>query len=259
MCRQLFAYFISLLWSLSVALDKLASHAQGIVSCNVKLWTGLLQISHIRISTKYNTSPITINFVEVSDGISWKAEGWQWKSRPAQAQAEPFRRLHVIAKPGLFLDDLAEETYGKSNREKRAINRRVLDSAIAIYRSLGFRRIGSSSCFGFSVDPKHKAHSIKIDADYDPSRVNEELEISDDEIAAATSFNPRNEVIQKKLAKLKQIFPPEHAINTLPDAELVASFKTFGSKNGTGWKEINSRHNNVRHQTGCALKISPTK
>lgn len=159
----------------------------------------------------------------------------------------------------MFLYDLAEETYGKSNREKRTMNRWVLDSAIAFYRSLGFHRIGSSSCFGFSADPKHDAHFFKIDADYDPPRVDEELEIFDDEIVVATSFRPRNEVIQKKLAKLKQIFPLEHAINTLPDAELLALFKPLDSKNGTGWKEINSRHNNVLHQTGCALGVYATK
>ncbi|TGO30916.1 hypothetical protein BPAE_0002g00060 [Botrytis paeoniae] len=178
----------------------------------------------------------------------------------SQVQADPFRRLHVIAKPGWFLDDIAEETHGKSKREKRAMNCRALDSAIAFYCYLGFRRIGSSSCFGFSVDPKHKAHSINVDADYDLPRADEELEISDDEnIVATSSFSPGNEVMQKRLVKLKQRLSLEHAINTLSDAELVAFFKTFDSKNGSGWKEINSHHNNVLHQAGCALKVYATK
>ncbi|KAF7955213.1 uncharacterized protein EAE97_000472 [Botrytis byssoidea] len=86
----------------------------------------------------------------------------------SQAQAHHFRRLH-------------------SNRERRATKRQALDSAIAFYRSLGFRRIGSSSYFGFSVDPKHKAHSINVHADYDPPRVDEELEIPDDEDIVETS------------------------------------------------------------------------
>ncbi|TGO61739.1 hypothetical protein BCON_0025g00670 [Botryotinia convoluta] len=163
--------------------------------------------------------------------------GYLLRNFKEHAQADRFRRLHVIAKPDWILDDLSEETYGKSKRETRAINSRALDSAIAFYRSLGFRRIGSSSYLGFSVDPKHKVHSINVDADYDPPRVDEELEISDDEIIVATSsFHSVNEVAQKRLAQLKQRFPLQHAINTLSDAELVAFFKSFDNKNGCAWK-----------------------
>ncbi|KAF7864256.1 uncharacterized protein EAF02_010224 [Botrytis sinoallii] len=178
----------------------------------------------------------------------------------SQAQAHPFRRLHAITKPDWTLDHLHKEAFGKSSRQQRAIKRQPLDSAIAFYRSLGFRCIGSSDCFGFSVDPKHKAHSINVDADYDPPRVDEELEISDDEdIVDTSSLDSLDKAAQKRSAKLKQRFPLRHAIRTLPDAELVAFFKSFDNKNGSGWKEINCHHNNALHQAGCAYKVYATK
>ncbi|THV46260.1 hypothetical protein BGAL_0401g00050 [Botrytis galanthina] len=178
----------------------------------------------------------------------------------SQAQAHPFRRLLVIARPDWIIDNSFEEAYKRSDRERRATKRQALDSAIAFYRSLGFRRIGSSSYFGFSVDPKHKAHSINVDADYDPPRVDEELEIFDDEdIVDTSSMHSLDEAAKKRLAKLKQRLPLQHAIQTLSDAELVAFFKNFDNKNGSGWKEIDSHHNNVLHQTGCAYKVYATK
>ncbi|KAF7904333.1 hypothetical protein EAF00_001667 [Botryotinia globosa] len=178
----------------------------------------------------------------------------------SQTQAHPFRRLHVIATPDWIIDNSFEEDYKRSNREGRTTKRQALDSTIAFYRSLGFRRIGSSSYFGFSVDPKHKAHSINVDADYDPPRVDEELEISDDEdIVDISSLDSLDEAAQRSLEKLKQRFPLTHAIRTLSDAELVAFFKSFDNKNCSGWEEIDSHHNNVLHQTGCAHKVYATK
>lgn len=178
----------------------------------------------------------------------------------SQAQAHPFRRLPVIARPDWIIDNSFEEAYKRSDRERRATKRQALDSAIAFYRSLGFRRIGSSNYFGFSVDPKHKAHSINVDADYDPPRVDEELEIFDDEDTVDTSsMHSLDEAAKKKLAKLKRRLPLQHAIQTMSDAELVAFFKNFDNKNGSGWKEIDSHHNNVLHQTGCAYKVYATK
>lgn len=40
--------------------------------------------------------------------------------------------------------------------------------AADFYRSLGFRRIGSSTWFGLTSDPDHPSHSVPISADYDP-------------------------------------------------------------------------------------------
>ncbi|TGO80774.1 hypothetical protein BELL_0001g00350 [Botrytis elliptica] len=159
----------------------------------------------------------------------------------SQAQAHPFRRLHVITKPDWTLDH--KEAFGKSSRQWSTIKRQPLDSAIAFYRSL---------------DPKHKAHSINVDADYDPPRVDEELEISED-IVDASSLDSLDEAARKSLAKLKPRFPLQHAIKTLPDAELVAFFKSFDSKNGSGWKEIDSHHNNVLHHAGGVYAVYAMK
>ncbi|KAI9649055.1 hypothetical protein NHQ30_001622 [Ciborinia camelliae] len=178
----------------------------------------------------------------------------------AQEHAAPYRRLHMIVKPGSLLGDLNHEYNDKSKRERRAIQRRKIDSAIAFYRSLGFRRIGSSSCFCFSLDPRHKAHSISINADYDPPREDAELEMSDDEgdIIVPAPYDSVK-VRAKRLAKLEQRFPLEHAITTLPDTELVDFFQTFEGEDGSEWEQVDCRHNNILHQAACALKVQSTK
>jgi hypothetical protein len=71
--------------------------------------------------------------------------------------------------PGwLNTDELDAELKGKSQKEARAIHSRHLGAAIAFWRSLGFRRIGASGCFGLATDPAHKAHKIPQTDDYDP-------------------------------------------------------------------------------------------
>lgn len=42
------------------------------------------------------------------------------------------------------------------------------DTATALFRKAGYRRVGSSVWFCLSLDPSHPSHNIKPDEDYDP-------------------------------------------------------------------------------------------
>lgn len=59
---------------------------------------------------------------------------------------------HVLVAPGWLRSDVGSEVESKSAREQREIIHRTVDSAIAFYRSLGFRRVGASDHFALSLD-----------------------------------------------------------------------------------------------------------
>lgn len=49
--------------------------------------------------------------------------------------------------------------------------------AIAFWRSLGYRRIGTSTWFGTALEAGHKVHELASDSDYNPPEREEVLSL----------------------------------------------------------------------------------
>lgn len=67
---------------------------------------------------------------------------------------------------------------GLTEEEEKAFRRNTKDIAIRFWRSLGFRRVGTSSWFAFTDDPEHPSKLLDALQDWDPpakSRKEEEL------------------------------------------------------------------------------------
>lgn len=154
--------------------------------------------------------------------------------------------FHILVTPGWLVSDLRSEKVGKSFREQQESNLRALDSAIAFYRSLGFRRVGASNCFALSLDPKHRSHAIATADDFDPP-----IEAPEDD---SDTDEPQN-----KLLKLKKKLPLHHATLTMPDAECVEFYKTFTSKDGSERAQVDCRQETLLHVAACHLKPESVK
>ncbi|TGO19628.1 hypothetical protein BTUL_0003g00820 [Botrytis tulipae] len=177
-------------------------------------------------------------------------------------------KIHTVSMPGCLRHDVEPQCEGKSELEQREINSRAFDSAISFHRSLGFRRIGASSCFGLSCDPNHKSHSLAIQDDFDPpeppSTPAEEPEAilitmpGEEESVHASAY--RKELEEKRLKKLKEkLTPLNFAAISLPDIELVEFYKTFHAKDENGWKQVDNRNNTLLHITACQFKPQSVK
>lgn len=160
-------------------------------------------------------------------------------------------KLHIISMPGSLSRDIKEDIKGKSRSEKQTIHQRAVDSSIAFHRTLGFRRIGASGCFGFSSDPNHKSHSLAISDDFDPHPLfDEDVSDDDDEIhyAPCVSFEDRSILHEKMLGKLKEKCPPLHfATLTLPDSECLEVYKLSYAQNQVDWRQTYGANNTLLH------------
>lgn len=83
-------------------------------------------------------------------------------------QFQKLSTVNVIVIPGSLIEDVKPQYVGKSKRQRNEIDLQASTAAISFYRSLGFRRVGSSPCFAYSFNPNHRAQSIPSDRDFDP-------------------------------------------------------------------------------------------
>ncbi|KAK2754516.1 hypothetical protein FQN54_006917 [Arachnomyces sp. PD_36] len=155
--------------------------------------------------------------------------------------------LHVLVAPGWLEREVEDEIIGKSARQAREVRFRAAESATAFYRSVGFRRIGTSSYFGFSPDPAHTSHEIAVADDADPPTgpLGETLDTEDNEA--------------KRLERLKQEFPLHHATITMPDTECVEFYQKFVAKDDAEWTQVNPSGETLLHIAAHEFKARSAK
>ncbi|KAF7874923.1 hypothetical protein EAF04_002097 [Stromatinia cepivora] len=187
---------------------------------------------------------------------------WHGKNR------ERYTKLHTISLPGWLHNDVKPQWEGKSELEQRDINFQAVDSAVSFHRSLGFRRIGASSCFGLSSDPDHESHSLTIKDDYDPpdavpGPVEEPEKViitmpGEEEDFRMSAYG--KELEEKRLNKLKEkLTPLNFAAVTLPDMELVEFYNAYRVEDGKEWKQVDCLNNTLLHITACQFKPQSVK
>jgi GNAT superfamily N-acetyltransferase len=168
----------------------------------------------------------------------------------------------TIVSPGWLRADIEKRLNGKTKREVREIRFLAVDTATAFYRAMGFRRIGSSSCFGLAKDPAHKSHAISFDTDFDPAepKLNDEdnNEIEDE---SGWISERREKQHSKEMEQLRLRLPPHHASVTLPGADCVAFYESFkSSDNSTAtWTALDSSQKNILHLAASRLNLDSIK
>lgn len=73
----------------------------------------------------------------------------------------------AVVTPGWLNRVVSMETNGMSDSEVREVESRHQVAAECFYRSVGFRRVGSSSWLAFAGNPEHPCHSLDAAADFD--------------------------------------------------------------------------------------------
>lgn len=191
----------------------------------------------------------------------------------------------------LHMGEDLQERAGKTTKERVEMADSQAKVAIRFFRQLGFRRIGISHWFAFSVDANHPSRTISIaddpdpleaeiliDSDYDSDDSQPEVpkhrsiivgptlgadgnfdysEIeSADHKAIAEFFEEANR--RKARSQYAQLYPIQYAFQSLSDARCLAllkerSLKSDGSQvDLTGIKDCSG--NNILHTAACRFK-----
>lgn len=85
-----------------------------------------------------------------------------------KARKKTDRHFFALVQPGYLVRESEAEMGNLTGKEREAFLRQAEDIAHQFWRSLGFRRIGSSFWFGLASDPNHSCHGLLATDDYDP-------------------------------------------------------------------------------------------
>lgn len=162
--------------------------------------------------------------------------------------------------PGWLTRDIESDIRGKTEDEQREIRGRAVDNAVSFYRSLGFRRIGASSCFGLATHASHPARGILPTDDFDPAVEEPDVDEGPEHESSADWGVDQNRK-SWRLELLKDRLPLHHATMTLPDSECVEFFKAWKSDENPAdeWTKVERYSNNVLHIAACELKVQTVR
>lgn len=142
---------------------------------------------------------------------------------------------------------------GKSKAERDVIFDENEAIAVALFRSIGYRRIGSTVWFCFAADPDHPSHRIASADDFNaPQYQSDDLQIEvidreDNDAAEA-----------RELEKLKQMRPLHHAVIVLADNDCVEYLnqqRTLIPITDAAWEAVDRSGNTILHLTATKSKI----
>jgi GNAT superfamily N-acetyltransferase len=165
-----------------------------------------------------------------------------------------------LVAPGWLNHDIDSDIRGKTKLEQREVRFRVRGAAISFYRSLGFRRIGASRCFGLPTDPSHEAHTILSTADFDSA--DEEPEVDEGpEAESIADWVVEDTRKSWRLKLLQERLPLHHAAITLADNDCVEFFKAFKKSEtlADAWAKVDRYAKNVLHISACELKVKSVR
>jgi GNAT superfamily N-acetyltransferase len=113
---------------------------------------------------------LLIEFLMIDEGYRRQGLGKKVVTAMLEtAKTKTERPLFAAVRPAYLRRVEEEERFqGKSRQELDRLLLQDEKIATEFYRSLGFRRIGSSTWFGLASDPNHPSHSVPISGDYDP-------------------------------------------------------------------------------------------
>ena len=179
-----------------------------------------------------------------------------------KASAGKRNPLFTLVNPGWLTRDIENDIDGKTKKEQQEIRLNALNGANAFFRSLGFRRIGASYCFGLATDPDHQAHALPSGADFDP--LSEETDTDEPPEGYERTYedifgDPARSSWRLKL--LEERLPLHYAAIILPDNECVEFFKEFklSEKQIEDWVKVDRFSKNILHIAASETKAQSVR
>jgi hypothetical protein len=165
-----------------------------------------------------------------------------------------------LVAPGWLNRDIESDMRSKTKGEQREIRGRAIDNAISFFRSLGFRRIGASSCFGLATAASHPARASLPTNDFDPAVEEPDVDEGPEHESSADWGLDQNRK-SWRLELLKDRLPLHHAAITLPDSECKEVFRAWKSDENPAdkWTKLDRYSNNVLHIAACELKVQTVR
>jgi GNAT superfamily N-acetyltransferase len=151
----------------------------------------------------------------------------------------------AIVMPGYLTHDVEREIkQTMSDEEKADVYRQSCNTATDFWRSLGFRRVGSSSWLALSSDPNHSCHGFPAESDYNPP----EIPFNVSETSLQSVDTPPISVAYL----LKEVHKPD-----LEDEKCLDIIKRTAHNipiSDPGWQMTNDDGNTVLHILATASK-----
>lgn len=165
-----------------------------------------------------------------------------------------------LAAPGWLTHEVESEFRSKTKNEQREIKFRAHDDAVSFHRSLGFRRIGASNCFGLAANINHPARALMPNDDFDPAEEKPDLDEAPEEESDA-DWGVEESQKSWRLKLLKERLPLHYAAFTLPDSECVAFFKAWKTEKNSPeeWIKLDRYSNNIMHIAACEFKAQTVR
>ena len=173
---------------------------------------------------------------------------------------EKSESFFAIVEPGYLYREVRIEIKGSmSDEEKDVIYRQAFNAGTDFWRSLGFRRIGSSTWFALASDPDHPCHGVPAGSDHNPPE---------------TSFRNPESRMQNFLTWLNQTTFQEEAGFDKPASDVPTLLKELHTKDledqkcldkvretannvpisDSGWQVTDDDGNNVLHILATTFK-----
>ncbi|KAJ4361730.1 hypothetical protein N0V95_001623 [Ascochyta clinopodiicola] len=141
-----------------------------------------------------------------------------------------------VPPPSGWERDWTEDVRAAYEKDSQVIRDQDVDISTALFRKLGFRRVGSSSWFAFASDATHASHAIPVNEDYEWSE-------------------------GQGGGRLFEFYPvsDENNLHTIADnklLEMVSSCLSGVSADDPSWRATDHRGNSILHHAAVSSKVA---
>lgn len=205
-----------------------------------------------------NGTLLIIEYVHVAKIWRRKGVGKRMiESLTALARSRGRETAFTLVRPHWLSRNIWKDTIGRTDQEQNKVRISARAAATFFFRCLGFRRIGSSSCFALPTDPYLRAHMVSAAYDFDPLTA----DVQKDDPDAGYTVEPTPKDLFGYLAEspYHHHHSPllRHAAITLSDTECVQAYIHYKRLLcfEDVWEKVDCYHDNVLHIAACRLKF----
>jgi ribosomal protein S18 acetylase RimI-like enzyme len=183
-----------------------------------------------------NGDILLIEDIRVSPGYRRQGIGSKLALAILELTSKNSREFFAITWPGVLESEVEHELSQNATNDEESARRQLINIALRFWRTLGFRRIGSSRWLGYTPDQNHPSYTVPLEQDFDLPSLNE------------VPFTLEMDTLSK-------------ALPTINDTECLTQLRNiFGniSPDDMRWEARDKDGNTLLHLLPCSSKIQST-